>query len=662
MLVKFMPKKRCGLGYCLGEKVRGEDVRHPEVLLGDPAQTKEILKGIDFANPFTSVVLTYERVITPEEASRDIASFEAMVLPGMKAGLEYDRVWIRHTETPKDPETRKPDPTKPQRTALHCIIPNVHLPTGKRLQPYYDPVDRKRVEAWQELTNEAHGYASAKDPERRRASVLNLNRLPQKVAELKATLTQAVVANLQAEQINTRADLCAWLGEQGFRVERTTNKSISISHPSLNKNLRLEGEIYELGGIENAARARDTGEKPERRVGPDRSAEYRRNLSEGIERKRVELEARFPRRNQELPGRAVEDPRERAGQVVAATDERERGVKQGPAQAVDMGTNRDAGDRLHHGGPDRGVDLVADEPRHRPGADELAAGASHELGGPARPGGDGAGQARGAKEEYSGSKYKVEDVAGGLRRGAGELRPVEGEQSVRADAGAVERVSADRQPGQADRELRGGGAGRSEAVEDPKRGMGNRGETQKLTYADETNRALQTIESDPARASVARFVRELIDRTGRALERLGETVERGFRLSQASLSKLAQATPVVATAYEGIGRAVRAARRLGAHFERGQSQERATGHDLQQRGGRFQLDEGRVHELSLPGERAAQLVRGGLTKRVEQEKAERVRQAAEKHRQDLIRRQAQAQVRAKIIKPPSQDRGNYHGR
>jgi len=74
MLVKFMPKGRAGIAYNSG-KGRTHDPREPKCLAGDPGKTQTIIDSLDFANPETSVVLTYDREITDQEATQDIASF-----------------------------------------------------------------------------------------------------------------------------------------------------------------------------------------------------------------------------------------------------------------------------------------------------------------------------------------------------------------------------------------------------------------------------------------------------------------------------------------------------------------------------------------------------------------------------------------------------------
>jgi len=233
MLVKFMPKGRCGIDYVLGAG-RKDDTRNPTVIAGDADQCRALVAGLNFKNRLTSCVLSYEMEITPAEAARDIASFEQALLPGLDT-TAWDRLWVRHTEFEKDPITKQVLPGGRVRTALHCIIPNVHLPSGKRLQPFWKGADLKRIEAWQELTNAAHGYASPKDPARRRDLVIS-SRLPANVAAIKAQLNANVIAAVKNGEIITHETLVAWLQKQDFKLTRPPTKSISLRHPALKKN------------------------------------------------------------------------------------------------------------------------------------------------------------------------------------------------------------------------------------------------------------------------------------------------------------------------------------------------------------------------------------------------------------------------------------------
>lgn len=328
MLVKIMPKGRCGLDYVLGTKLKVYDPRQPVVLKGHVAQAKALERASTFSNKFTSLALCYERIISDAEAKRDIASFENMLLPGLENGLDYEAVWVRHTEFPKDAH-RKPDTTKTPRTSLHCIIVNTHISNGRRLQPYYDRIDRARVNAWQEVTNIEHEYASPHDPARRRAIRDGKLSIPKGVKELKDTLNEAVIAAIAAEQIQKEEDLLGFFREQGFSIKRRTKHSITLEHVALKKPLRLEGELYEFGGVETAARASWTGKtEPRRAYGVD-GARLREDLEKRVGRKREAIARRYADRRAHQPRRTRGAPDAREGRIAQGA----RGMAEGTGAA-----------------------------------------------------------------------------------------------------------------------------------------------------------------------------------------------------------------------------------------------------------------------------------------------------------------------------------------
>lgn len=543
MLVKFMPKGRCGLDYCLGKHVHGRDVREPRVLIGNPKQADALIKSVDFANPFTSVVLSYEKKISSEQAQKDIESFESVLMPGLTPGLEYDRVWIEHTETPKDPATKLPIEGE-QRTALHCIIPNLHLPTGKRLQPYFDRVDRARIEAWQELTNAENGYASAKDPMRRRATVLNVHSLPRNVAEVKVELERAIVANVNAEQISTRDDLCKWLGEQGFHVERITKKSISVSHPTLKKNLRLEGSLYEYGGLEETARERDSGEKPIHRVSQDRTDEFRHILSAGLERKRAELQERFARRDEDSSRRLEEDDRRRTASVERGTET----MGDRETKGLTLGSAGGAGRGVGDGQPLGGRDLDSGIEGHGNGLGGPSAGRNLEAGGLARADRDSDQDVeRGSGSHSEATGRGTENVGG----------PSAADRRAESDIGRCE--SPEWAAKQFRRQERGDLCGSDARLE----ALHLSGKNPHPSENERVNHERGTDESDPNRTAIIRHAEaagSAYERVRGLAEAFGRTILRAikgrFRIRPADREQITRATECVDAYHRNFARGV----------------------------------------------------------------------------------------------------------
>jgi len=293
MIKRFFSKGKCGLDYVLGVG-KANDPRHPTIIAGDPDEVRRIIDSLTFATPFTSCALSFERVITDNEAIHAIASFEEALLPGVDT-TEWDRVWVRHTEHEKDPVTKDLVKDGLVRTALHCIFANVHLPSGKPLHPYYYyySVDKLRMDSWQELYNLTYGYASPKDANRQRVFYLGRN-LPKKTAITKKIINEAVIASLANGEFATREGLCEWLEEQGVHT-RLKNKSISVTHESLKKPIRLEGALYVSGGIERAISDKENDFHAGAGSRKPNLEEYRRRFDECINRKREELARKYYR-------------------------------------------------------------------------------------------------------------------------------------------------------------------------------------------------------------------------------------------------------------------------------------------------------------------------------------------------------------------------------
>ena len=71
------------------------------------------------------------------------------------------------------------------------MIPNVELSTGKRLQPFYAPVDLDRVDLFKQITNTEHSLYDPDDPEHRQL-FLNKKNLPKDIKDFKEQLHQRV--------------------------------------------------------------------------------------------------------------------------------------------------------------------------------------------------------------------------------------------------------------------------------------------------------------------------------------------------------------------------------------------------------------------------------------------------------------------------------------
>jgi hypothetical protein len=231
MLVKFHNRgKGAGSGpvdYLLG-KDRNRELA--SVLRGDPEQTKELIDSLHFAKKYTSGVLTFEESDLPESKKQELMNeLERHLLAGLDAN-QFDILWVEHRDK--------------GRLELNFVIPNIELTTSKRLQPYYDRVDRVRNNAFQTYMNVKHGLSDPNDPAKTR-SLSYSSDLPLERKEIRETLTDSLINLIATGAIENRDDIINALNDSGFQVVRDTKKSISIRIPGDSKNTRLTGDIYE---------------------------------------------------------------------------------------------------------------------------------------------------------------------------------------------------------------------------------------------------------------------------------------------------------------------------------------------------------------------------------------------------------------------------------
>ena len=234
MIVKFLGNKGGGSAGATIDYLLGEDRdRFGAVLLsGDPELTQRLADNLDFQNRYTVGVLSFEEANLEEQQKQEIMqSFEETLLAGLDRD-QYDITWIEHTDK--------------GRLELNFVIPNVELSTGKRLQPYFDQVDRPLVENWKQITNFNYGLSDPHSPDKAQAiKTLNSQNLPENIKEIKQQIGTAIAEQISNGNIQNRQDVVNTLENAGFEITRQTERSISIKNPDGKRNIRLEGVIYE---------------------------------------------------------------------------------------------------------------------------------------------------------------------------------------------------------------------------------------------------------------------------------------------------------------------------------------------------------------------------------------------------------------------------------
>ena len=250
------------LDYLLGEdRVR----EHAQVLSGDVELTAQLIDSSPFAKKYTSGCLSfYEHDLSDQDKQQIMQNFEQCLFPGLDQD-QYKVLWVQHQD-------KVNQVTGETRLELNFVIPNVELSTGKRLQPFYAPVDLDRVDLFKQITNAEHRLYDPDDPNNQQL-LINKKNLPKDVRDFKAQLHQRIYRAVATGEIADRQKLVEWLESNDVKVTRQTQKSISIENPyeGATRPIRLNGEVYEQG-------FRATGEY--RQEVQQRIATYRGTTSE----------------------------------------------------------------------------------------------------------------------------------------------------------------------------------------------------------------------------------------------------------------------------------------------------------------------------------------------------------------------------------------------
>ena len=250
------------LDYLLGEDRERE---HAQVLSGDVELTAQLIDSSPFAKKYTSGCLSfYEHDLSDQDKQKIMQNFEECLFPGLDKD-QYQILWVQHQD-------KVNQDTGETRLELNFVIPNVELSTGKRLQPFYAPVDLDRVDLFKQITNTEHSLYDPDDPEHRQL-FLNKKNLPKDIKDFKEQLHQRVYRAVANGEVADRQELVQWLESNQINVTRQVKNSISIENPyeGAKRPIRLEGEIYEQG-------FRATGEY--RQEVQQRIEEYRGTTSE----------------------------------------------------------------------------------------------------------------------------------------------------------------------------------------------------------------------------------------------------------------------------------------------------------------------------------------------------------------------------------------------
>ena len=288
MIVKFSHHgkgKASGvLNYLLTEKGdKGALVprANAKVLYGDPVLTEHLINTTSHKSKYKSGYLSFSEYadeISEGDKKRIMHEFEAIIFCGLESD-QYDILWVEHAD-------KDIDDTHPVgRLELNFVIACQELRSGDAFQPYYEPADQKRVNAWKNIINsevktiKGEPLSDPNDPERKRLVNPHSSYAPRPTPfDLKAytkkdadkdeeTIANPPSRKLLEEAIKRRL-LLDWqngilmnrrrvlrrLEQWGLKVNRgNSEKTLSVTSSKLtDKNgklmgVRLKGGMFEKG-------------------------------------------------------------------------------------------------------------------------------------------------------------------------------------------------------------------------------------------------------------------------------------------------------------------------------------------------------------------------------------------------------------------------------
>lgn len=224
--------------YLLNED--GRD-KKPEVVKGDVGFVMDVTNSIDNKQKYTSLVLSFrdDEKPTHKQQLEIIKKFEAVAFAGLKPE-DYTALWVKHEDKGN--------------VELHCLVPKIHLPTGKALN-IRPPgkFSEDLMDSFRDLVNLEHGW---KDVVQGKTKIspkfhsfelkrIELGTAPTRTV-FKQKLTEFIVSQSMLGNIENRDDVVKALKRLKLEVVREGDDYLSIKDPTNEggKNIRLKGGVY----------------------------------------------------------------------------------------------------------------------------------------------------------------------------------------------------------------------------------------------------------------------------------------------------------------------------------------------------------------------------------------------------------------------------------
>ena len=203
----------------------------PEVLLGDPKLTRDIIDNIQNKQKYTSgvIALRKEEILNRKDWLYIIDKFHEYMMP--LGNERINSLWVAHHDK--------------GRTELHFVVPKIDLKT--RLALNISPPGKQNQEFFRlfgAMMNDHFGFAQV-------TPLNNDTGLEMKAKELKSgsdasrfklEIHRQITNEIRSGHIKNRTELIDWLNNKSYRIVKIHSDYLTVKYN--NRSLRLYGNLY----------------------------------------------------------------------------------------------------------------------------------------------------------------------------------------------------------------------------------------------------------------------------------------------------------------------------------------------------------------------------------------------------------------------------------
>ena len=246
MIVKFLASKNSkgsnATKYLL-DKDNREENGTAKILIGDRDLTDSIINNIKFSQKATLGVLSFqEKFISTRKKKELMLSFEQLIFGDMPPE-NYNILWVEHSD--KD------------RVELNFVIPKIELSTKKSFNPFWDRMDRNRIDTWKRIQNLKYDFHDPDALKNKQDFSVTINK---KQNELTEDLNTIIFDSIGNGLLKSRDDIIDYIKKNDIEIMTKKDGSyhdsyLSIKFKNSKKAVRLKGAIYgkqftDIGKIE----------------------------------------------------------------------------------------------------------------------------------------------------------------------------------------------------------------------------------------------------------------------------------------------------------------------------------------------------------------------------------------------------------------------------